>query len=497
MDASAVLILEARDNASAQLKHFGGAVEQAGRQAETAGQKTAVLGGGIGQMVIGARGALAPLRAFSMVMGTLGIGAIGIYTLTNALQGLIGTVIANQQAFLNTQLTLRRFGMSMDDAYARTKALQAVLGRTSMVEMAGMIEAFEDWRASMALTETQGDEVLSVMAQYAKWAGVTLPEAFKTLQDYQERFGKAEGLKKFTQSTKDAEKAVSDMKRAIVEFGQVMTPFWESMGEQAMNLAVLLSQIFVKRQKETTESWREATLSNLGWQIALGGTMMKFTEGMWQTWAGLLSAFDAFFREKWTAIGDWWAALTSAFGDFFREQWTLITIWWGNLVISLLAFFREKWEGFASWFGELVGNIGAFFVEKWTAIGKWWGELTTGIGDFWRGVWEGMKGVAISVYNFIADRLNDAIGLVNSVIRLFNQALGRIGISIPEIGLRIAHAAMPAPEVRGPGPVFAVPPMPAGAGGTIIIPVYIGDKQLTEIIVDSLTGAVRQRELPA
>ncbi len=498
VDAVATLILDAKDNASAQVARFGGTVEQAGQKAQIAGAKTQQMSTNVTGLMARVQAAQTPLRNLSAILGGFGLSFIGITAVTMGLRQLVGSVIANQQAFLTAQLTLRRFGMSMDDAYARVKAMQAVLGRTAMVELAGMLEAFEEWRLSMALTAQQGNEILGVLQQYATWAGVKLPDALKTLQDYQERFGKAEGLKRFTQAAKDAEASASDMQRAWVRWGELMGPVFEGVGLVALEAATNIVQIF--DPESYRKEWEETKkLYALMWEDFLAipsrfATRWKgFTDSLGKDWRNLMTALGS----AWEGLGLWLGGATDRMGAFFTEKWAGIIAWWGNLMGDILGFFRETWEGFATWWGELIGNIGAFFVERWTAIGEWWGRLATGIGDFWGGVWEGMKGVAISVYNFIADRMNDAIGLVNSIIQMINRALGLIGVRIPEIGLRIAHATLPAPEVRGPGPVFTAPLMPTGAGGTIIIPVYIGDKRLTEIIVDSLTGAVRQRELAA
>lgn len=470
MNANVLLLLEAKDNASARLKAFGGAVQQAGQQADITSAKTAKLGGSMTGMMERVKAAQIPLRNLSAILGGFGLSFLGISAATMGLRGLISQAITADRAFLTIQLNMRRFGLSMDEASRRARELRSILGSTAMVELAGMIDAFEEWRVSMALTREQGNDVLALLREYAKWMGTDLPTAFKELEKYQEQFGKAEGIKSFAQATRDAKNNATEFREAMVLMGETWGPISERIAAGSLIMAsniIISLDLFSKGFRRLPSALQEGLSIWKGWILDFGKNLYI---DLIQPWVNL-----GVYLWEW---GVW------AIG-FFPDVW-------GRVVKSG----AETWAGFLGFWVKLGNSIAGFWVDKWTAIAEWWGKLTTGMADFWRGVWDGMKGVGISVYNFIVDRLNDALVWANAVILVINSALGRVGLHIPEIDLSIARATLPAPEVFAPAPVFAAPTFaPAWGGATSTFIIQIGDKRLAEIIVDTLTGEVRQKEL--
>ena len=514
-NATAVLVLEAKDHATAQLKAFGANVQEAGRQAEKASVNTAKMGGSVGSLLDRVKAAQIPLRNVSAILGGFGLSFIGIAAATRGMMGLIGQAMAADRAFLTVQLNMRRFGFSLDEAANRARELRSVLGTTAMVELAGMVDEFEKWRIAQALTAKQGNDVLKLLKEYAKWTGTDLPAAFKELLKHQEIFGDAEGIKSFAEAVKGAEKNASDLQKQLIRVGEIWGPIGEKLATGALwtfsnlaegiNIVATLWAGLESDLKESVKLWGRI-FEEIGNQLKTPfQSVWNWIKADWAKGieidlpAPIISAITWINAEitKWGPILlENLAKPFQWFGEYMANSfWPWLSGIFARAWEGIIKSGAEMWGGFLGFWVSLGKNLADFWIERWTAIGKWWVELTTGIASFWRGVWEGMKGIGISVYNFIVDRLNDALTWANSVIRAINSALGRIGLGIPEISLRIARATMPAPEAVTAMPSYTAPGFATPIGGTIIIPITIGDKAITEIIIDTLTGAVRQREL--
>ena len=182
--------------------------------------------------------------------------------------------------------------------------------------------------------------------------------------------------------------------------------------------------------------------------------------------------------------------------DFFIYWAKWLHDWFSTKWEMLVARGAKIWAGFLGFWVQLGRNLVDLGIAAWSRFGDWWSKFVGVIGDFWNGVWNGMRSVALGVYNWIVDRLNAAIGLINAVIAAYNQSpLGKLG-QIGAIGFQFQHGELGAP-ITAPSPTFTAPAIPGISGpSTIIIPVTIGDRTIAEIIIDTLTGAVRQRELP-
>lgn len=472
-EASVVLLLEARDRATAQLKHFGESVEQAGQKAQVASVRTGQMSSGITGMVERVKQAQMPLRNLSAVLGGFGLSFIGISAVTMGLRRMVTSAIESQQAILGMQLNMRRWGLTLDDVTRLTDTFGKVLGRTWAVQLAGLTEDMALWLESFGPANQA--QIINMAKRISELTGVPLSDVLKGWKERMDELGpgieqQTLALGEFRDTTKQTEENASSLMKTWIDFKNLVGPILEGLTEGAMTFFLILAK------PPSLDEWIKfgADLDR-----RIGEFLLPVTERT--------DAFVAGIEERINTFGVW-------IGEIF---WPWISESFAKGWEGIISFGAKAWGGFLGFWVSLWDKVTGWFVDKWTAISEWWGELTTGIGDFWKGVWEGMKGVGISVYNFIIDRLNDALAWANSVIRLINSALGRIGLGIPEIGLRLAHATMPAPVYGPPMPAltYTAPAMAGLGGGTIIIPVQIGDKVLTEIIVDTLTGAVRAKEL--
>jgi len=493
-DVTAVLVMEAKDRASAQLKTFGQNVQQAGQNAEKAAVGVARTGAATEGMIARLKAAQMPLRNLSAVLGGFGLSFLGISAVTIALRAMISQAMANQQAILGLQINMRRWSLTTDDATRLLNTFRTVLGRTAAESLPAMTEEVSKWLATFG---PEGQEwILKAGKRIEDLTKVPLAETLKIWQEkYKNLKNDTNALTAANQELKaeldEIEKAAPESvkqwvaaKKTWLEVGAA----WGTVGKQfATGLAM---------QIEGAKRLPAALTDGIKvWGIWLNTAKEGF-QSLWDwvktDWAkGLEIDLSApvpraieFIKNSWQPMTDFFVEWAKWLHDWFTVRWEM-----------LVAKGAEIWGGFLGFWVQLGNSIVNFWTDRWTAIAVWWVKLITGMANFWAGVWDGMKGVGIFVYNFIIDRLNDALIWANSVIRMINSALGRVGISIPEISLRIARATMPAPEAVFAAPTFTAPALAPIGGGTIIIPVSIGEKLLTEVIVNTLTGAVRQREL--
>lgn len=510
---AAVLILEAKDNATALLKAFGGAVQDAGQKADKASAGVARTGVATKGLIERLKAAQMPLRNLSAVLSGFGLSFLGITAATMALRGMVSAIIQNQQSLVGAQINMRRWGLTMDDATRLTNTFSAVLGRTAGTTLAAISEDMVKFLLLFGPEER---------AEILKWAGdiekasgglITVDQALKDTAEAERLLGQGKGLAQLKERGEAAARSIPELAKSYERgmnvlkfaFGTLAEGFVRSFDpefhKQTLGEIVKIFKTFGTWVKEDFAKGLELDLSApvpkaviamadafkwFGEEVGgIGKNITFVAEGIASGWASHFQEAAKRWQEIFKAFGDyiwgWGIWAMGFFGDI-----------WGRIVKSSVGI----WVGgfLAPWI-KIVKESIAFWVDRWTALGEWWGKLITGIANFWRGVWEGMKGVGVSVSNFIVDQLNYALAWANTVIQIINSALGRMGIRIPEITLRIARFALPPPEAITPAPMFTAPAIAPGGGGNIIIPVNIGEKHLTEIIIDTLTGAVRQREL--
>ena len=108
-----------------------------------------------------------------------------------------------------------------------------------------------------------------------------------------------------------------------------------------------------------------------------------------------------------------------------------------------------------------------------------------------------LKSAWESFLSFIEEKLSGLWRFWESIKDLWKEITGTKSPTPPPIpgfqqgGIVPGPIGMPRLVIAHGGEAI----VPPGKGGTIVIPVYIGNRQLVEILVDTLTGAVRQREL--
>ncbi len=292
-----------------------------------------------------------------------------------------------------------------------------------------------------------------------------------------------------------------------------------NLNTQAKEAAVNASD-FQKRVELMKDLWtpvidgfKEMSLVLITGWYDVGVEIGKGAKIVWQSWVDVFNFPEAIARWKKIFIGlgtwfvDYWRTVGSDLYMILIQPFVDFGIWVAegisNIAFAIAAPFLTIWkflsDGWAASIGFLVSiwnKVVEFGKGLWFGFGEWFGKLITGIGNFWAGVWQGMKDFGLDIYNWILARFNDVLNFANVVIRAWNNTVGKIGMGIPEIGFRFTPATMGAsPMPSAPSPI-GLPPVggATGGGNQIIVPIIIGGKTIKEIVIDALTGAVRERE---
>ena len=484
------------------------------------------------------QGLIGWILRLSVVLGTLQLAFLGIA----GIMGLLTAIIALDavQSFVRFNVAARQariqldlLGISLFSAQSLMRLVEETLGRSSAEAF------FQNAQAVKALAEiTDKDLAVSLIRLQGlledTYGGMS-PIPFETLK------AAAEGSNEAFQSINDTlgititslgelEDAINAYPEDTVKKGEAdWKQFGETMGEFAAALGKVAAPVWaaIGLSMQTTAGILNA------WRLALGSIFGLFTGPLFEGFKWLLGGI---FRGDWNAddIKNSWNQWFADFKTFFAEG--LFGDLWQE-VEDLRALFNDFIElgpefSWSQIWSTLHGTIKAFWtwltglswVEKWTAktdsisavttaadllktgIQWLWDKLTAFINWVFTTSWS----EKFSTLKSGLDAIKDAAGWAWDKLQGFWDWV--TGISLSDIagdvldffstwGSRIA-GALPIPGyaqggmVPGPAgaPQLAVVHggeqiIPAGGGNSsnrpIIIPVYIGERYLGEIITDT------------
>lgn len=241
----------------------------------------------------------------------------------------------------------------------------------------------------------------------------------------------------------------------------------------------------------------------------------------WDAITGVWDAVVGFFEGIWNGISNAFSAVVDFFKQIFENAWNGVKIIWDTVV----GFFENVWNGIKLIFEVVADVIGGFFSAAWDAVVLVWDTVTgwfegivNGITGAFDGIVETIGGAFEKVYETIKKWIGMAASFVEGAARKIKNALsvhtdiaeriqanggGSISVKTRAVGgvtekgeIALlegtgAEAVVPldqnkkwihalAMDMQEQGLVGA-----AGAGGDIIIPVYIGQSRIDELIVRS------------
>lgn len=216
----------------------------------------------------------------------------------------------------------------------------------------------------------------------------------------------------------------------------------------------------------------------------------------------LVTAFKEFFTSAFQAIGSFFAGIWNGIVSVATNAWSSIRTVFSTVGSFFTGIFQQAWNGITSIFNRL----GGFFSGVWNSVTGIFKSAGMAIGN-------AISGAVKTAVNFV---LSKAIGIINGFIGAINAVIGVIN-KIPGVSLsKISKLGVPQLErggvlakgqvglLEGTGAEAVVPldqnekwiaavaremkaalagNQTAMAAGDIVIPVYIGQSKLNDIIV--------------
>lgn len=216
----------------------------------------------------------------------------------------------------------------------------------------------------------------------------------------------------------------------------------------------------------------------------------------------LVTAFKEFFTSAFQAIGSFFTGIWNGIVSVATNAWASIRNVFSTVGSFFTGIFQQAWNGITSIFNRL----GGFFSGVWNSVTGIFKSAGMAIGN-------AISGAVKTAVNFV---LSKAIGIINGFIGAINAVIGVIN-KIPGVSLsKISKLGVPQLErggvlakgqvglLEGNGAEAVVPldqnekwiaavaremkaalagNQTAMAAGDIVIPVYIGQSKLNDIIV--------------
>lgn len=216
----------------------------------------------------------------------------------------------------------------------------------------------------------------------------------------------------------------------------------------------------------------------------------------------LVTAFKEFFTSAFQAIGSFFTGIWNGIVSVATNAWSSIRTVFSTVGSFFTGIFQQAWNGITSIFNRL----GGFFSGVWNSVTGIFKSAGMAIGN-------AISGAVKTAVNFV---LSKAIGIINGFISAINAVIGVIN-KIPGVSLsKISKLGVPQLErggvlakgqvglLEGNGAEAVVPldqnekwiaavaremkaalagNQTAMAEGDIVIPVYIGQSKLNDIIV--------------
>lgn len=451
---------------------------------EKAGDKALNFGSMLDRGAVASAGALAALGAGALFAGDAAAEAEqSQMRLQFALDQFPATADTNAEALyrLNEALALKT--QYDDDAYASGQAVLAQYGLTGE-QIAQLTPLLGDYAAKtgvdVATAAQQLGNALLGQGRSLKQVGIDFVDGGSVAANYEQILA---GLT--TQVGGFAEQQGTTATGANAIFKNSLGELWETLGQELLPVMVTVAQQGREVMAWMTENSGVVKGLAIGTAIlataviAVSGAMKGYA--LVQAISGALSAFRAAQAAaavattvqtgaQWANNAAWYAspvtwiilaiiaaiALLVAAGIWLYENWDEVTKWlgeaWQNVSDWFIAvgdgiatWWNDLWTGIAQWVLDTFGPMIMWVMERFEmfqlairvigdAIAQWWNGLWSGIGDFFASIWSGLEDIVRGAWNgivgWIESGVNNAINLINGVIRGVNSVGGAVGIQL-------------------------------------------------------------------
>lgn len=166
-------------------------------------------------------------------------------------------------------------------------------------------------------------------------------------------------------------------------------------------------------------------------------------DGFVTWWNSVWSGFAAWIGQVWQGFVTWITNIWNGFLNWVRSVVNGFVSWWNSIWEGVGRFFSDLWRNFTlgvqivwqtfqNWIRGAVNGLVSWWNGIWSTVGRVIETVFGGIGDFIGGIWEGIVGGIRNAVNTIIGIINGVIDGINGIVGAAGAALG-LNIHIPHI----------------------------------------------------------------
>lgn len=257
---------------------------------------------------------------------------------------------------------LRRFGVLLDDATLRSKAMEMGLTKTTKQALTPQMKVLAAYGSIMEQTGTQQGDFERTSSGLANQQRILAAQT--------ENMKIALGTKLLPVMTSLASFANTTLIPAFSALGQFFSDYAAPIGAFAgtvalLTLAINAQAIATGIATSAAWAWTAALLANPTTWIVLGVAALI---------AGivLLATKTTFFQDAWKAMTkfavDAWNSVVAgvqAFGTWISQNWKTILSWILFPMLNVIQLIINNWGTITKFFSNLWGNVLNFFKTVW------------------------------------------------------------------------------------------------------------------------------------
>ncbi|UGL61829.1 tape measure protein [Microbacterium phage Franklin22] len=173
-------------------------------------------------------------------------------------------------------------------------------------------------------------------------------------------------------------------------------------------------------------SWLEEVIN--GFVSWWNGVWEGFASWIGQVWEGFVS----WIEQVWSGFISWITGVVNGFVSWWNSLWSGFGNWiadvWRNLTLGV----QLIWQGWVNWITGVINGFVGWWNGIWQTVGDTINNVFSGIGSFIGGIWDGIVSGIRSYVNSIIRIVNGLIDGINNIVGTAGDVIG-LNIRIPKI----------------------------------------------------------------
>ncbi|AXH47310.1 tape measure protein [Microbacterium phage Eden] len=350
---------------------------------------------------------------------------------------------------------LRKFGILMDDASLKAKAMEM---------------GIYDGNGTLS----QQQKILAANALITEQAGAAQGDFARTSDGLanQQRILEAS----LTDLSATVGMAFLPAMQGILSIAQPIVQFFQDNPSVVIALAVAIGVLTVAIIAANVAMWAMSMnpivllimaivvavgllIAAIVWLVLEWDMVSKWIEEVWNglmTWLKeVIDGFVSWWNGVWEGFASWIKQVWEGFVGWIKTVWEGFLSWVKSVVDGFVNWWNSLWSGFGNWINQVWSGFVSFITNVWNGFIGWIMGVVNGFVGWWNGIWGGIGDVINRVFGGIADFIGgvwDGIvsgirSAVNSLIRIINGAIdgvnGIIGTAGAAFGLSLKIPRIP------------------------------------------------------